>query len=34
MTAEQVLNHFLPVLAGVKQNMTIDVMHGGDTVDK
>jgi len=29
MTAEQVLNHVLPVLAGVKRNMTINVEHRG-----
>ena len=29
MTADQVLNHVLPVLAGVKQNMTIEVEHRG-----
>ena len=26
-TAEQVLNHVLPVLAGVKPNLTIEVEH-------
>ena len=26
-TAEQVLNHILPVLAGIKQNLTIKVEH-------
>jgi len=26
-TAEQVLNHILPALAGVKPNVTIDVEH-------
>ena len=29
MTAEQVLNHILPVVAGVKRNMTIKVEHRG-----
>jgi hypothetical protein len=27
MTAEQVLNHILPALAGIKPNVTIDVEH-------
>ena len=27
MTAEQVLNHLLPALAGVKPNLTIEVKH-------
>ena len=27
MTAEQVLNHVLPVMAGVKPNVTIKVTH-------
>jgi len=27
MTAEQVLNHLLPALAGVKPNLTVQVMH-------
>jgi hypothetical protein len=27
MTAEQVLNHILPALAGVKENLTIKVEH-------
>ena len=31
MTAEQVLNHVLPVLAGVKRNMTINVEHRDQT---
>ena len=26
-TAEQVLNHLLPALAGVKQNLTVNVEH-------
>jgi hypothetical protein len=26
-TAEQVLNHLLPALAGIKPNVTIEVMH-------
>jgi hypothetical protein len=27
MTAEQVLNHVLPALAGIKPNLTIEVHH-------
>ena len=27
MTAEQVLNHVLPALAGIKPNLTIQVKH-------
>ncbi len=27
MTAEQVLNHLLPVLAGVKRDLTVEVVH-------
>jgi hypothetical protein len=27
MTAEQVLNHVLPALAGIKQNLTVTVEH-------
>jgi hypothetical protein len=27
MTAEQVLNHVLPALAGIKSNLTIKVKH-------
>ena len=27
MTAEQVLNHLLPALAGIKRNLTIKVEH-------
>jgi hypothetical protein len=27
MTAEQVLNHILPALAGIKPNLTIEVKH-------
>ena len=27
MTAEQVLNHVLPALAGIKRNLTIKVEH-------
>lgn len=27
MTAEQVLNHLLPVLSGIKSNLTIKVEH-------
>ena len=30
MTAEQVLNHVLPALAGVKPNVTIDVEYRGE----
>ena len=26
-TAEQVLNHLLPALAGVKRNVTVEVIH-------
>ena len=29
MTAEQVLNHVLPAVAGVKPNLTITVEHRG-----
>ena len=32
MTAEQVLNHILPALAGVKPNLTIMVEHDGTRV--
>ena len=28
MTAEQVLNHLLPVVAGVKKNLILKVEHG------
>jgi len=28
MTAEQVLNHVLPAIAGIKRNVTIRVEHG------
>lgn len=28
-TAEQVLNHALPVLAGIKPRLTIEVVHEG-----
>jgi hypothetical protein len=31
-TAEQVLNHLLPALAGVKPNATIRVEHHGEPV--
>jgi hypothetical protein len=31
MTAEQVLNHLLPAIAGVKKNLVIEVKHQ-DTV--
>ena len=27
MTAEQVLNHLLPALAGIKPNLTVNVEH-------
>jgi len=27
MTAEQVLNHLLPALAGIKPNLTVKVVH-------
>lgn len=27
MTAEQVLNHLLPALSGVKSNLTVEVEH-------
>ena len=30
MTAEQVLNHVLPALAGIKRNLTIRVEHKED----
>lgn len=30
-TAEQVLNHVLPVLAGMKPNLTIEVEHHATT---
>jgi hypothetical protein len=30
MTAEQVLNHVLPAIAGVKRNVTITVEHRED----
>ena len=30
MTAEQVLNHVLPALAGIKPNVTIEVEHHDD----
>jgi len=30
-TAEQVLNHVLPALAGIKPNVTIKVEHDGPT---
>jgi len=29
MTAEQVLNHVLPAVAGIKPNLTINVKHRG-----
>jgi len=31
MTAEQVLNHVLPALAGIKPNVTIKVEHHDDS---
>ncbi len=31
MTAEQVLNHLLPALAGIKPNLTIMVEHHDDS---
>jgi hypothetical protein len=34
MTAEQVLNHVLPALAGIKPNLTIKVEHHDPTVPK
>jgi hypothetical protein len=34
MTAEQVLNHVLPALAGIKPNLTIRVEHGSQNVKK
>jgi hypothetical protein len=33
MTAEQVLNHVLPALAGVKPNATIKVEHRDSSVE-
>jgi len=33
MTAEQVLNHLLPALAGIKPNLTIKVEHYPATSD-
>jgi hypothetical protein len=34
MTAEQVLNHLLPALAGVKPNLTVKVEHSATAVAK
>ena len=34
MTAEQVLNHVLPALAGIKPNLTIKVRHRGEVSRK
>jgi len=34
MTAEQVLNHLLPALAGVKSNLIIKVEHHEEASDK
>jgi hypothetical protein len=34
MTAEQVLNHVLPALAGIKPNLTIRVRHRGPLLQK
>jgi hypothetical protein len=31
MTAEQVLNHLLPALAGIKPNLTVQVKHRART---
>ena len=31
MTAEQVLNHLLPALAGIKPNLIVKVMHKGSS---
>ncbi len=33
-TAEQVLNHVLPVLAGIKRNVTIQVKHHDPLIQK
>ena len=33
-TAEQVLNHLLPVLAGIKPNATVTVEHHGVDPDR
>jgi hypothetical protein len=33
MTAEQVLNHLLPALAGIKPNLTIKVEHHGHSAE-
>jgi len=34
MTAEQVLNHLLPALAGVKPNLVVNVEHTDNAADK
>lgn len=34
MSPEQVLNHILPVLAGVKQNLTLEVTHRDSQIEK
>ncbi|PYK87726.1 MAG: hypothetical protein DMF14_11840 [Verrucomicrobia bacterium] len=34
MTAEQILNHVLPAVAGVKPNLTIKVEHRDATLSK
>ena len=34
MTAEQVLNHLLPAVAGVKPNLTFEVKHHGSVSGK
>jgi hypothetical protein len=31
MTAEQVLNHLLPAVAGIKSNLTVKVKHNGQS---
>ncbi len=34
MTAEQVLNHLLPALSGIKKNLTTEVVYGKGKRDK
>jgi hypothetical protein len=34
MTAEQVLNHLLPALSGIKSNLTIKVEHNIKSISK
>jgi len=34
MTAEQVLNHLLPAVAGIKPNLILKVEHRGDLLRK